>query len=152
MRLRHPGDLSWLPFALVAQPAFDQTRLRKTMPSSFDAFLPKTRFQFPDGAILCVGTISCDDQIHQAVYLSYTPAGAATPAMELELPPKTVEVIIQHLQERANEARYINGEKMLEYPKPSPMKPFRPKAKSPRERKIRKAAEPKEINPPPSNS
>jgi hypothetical protein len=122
------------------------------MPSSFDQFLPKTKFQFPDGAILCVGTISCDDQIHQAVYLSYTAAGAATPGMELELPPKTVEVIIQHLQERANEARYINGEKMLEYPKPLPMKPFRPKAKNARKKKIRKAAEPQENNPPPSNS
>jgi hypothetical protein len=111
------------------------------MPSSLDQFLPKTRFQFPDGAILCVGTIRCDDQIHQAVYLSYAPAGSATPTMELELPPKTVEIIIQHLQERANEARYINGEKMLDYPKPFPVTPFRPKAKTPR-RKAAKASEP----------
>ena len=114
------------------------------MPSSLDQFLPKTRFQFPDGAILCVGTIRCDDRIHQAVYLSYSSSGSSTPSMELELPPKTVEVIIQHLQERANEARYINGEKMLEYPKPFPVKPFRPKAKTPRRRTIKKADEAQE--------
>lgn len=85
--------------------------------------MPKTRFQFPDGGILSIGTLSCDDQIHQAVCLGYTPAGAVAPSMELELPPKTVEVIIQHLQERANEARFVNGEKMLEYPEPCPEKP-----------------------------
>ncbi len=46
--------------------------------------------RFPDGAVLCVGTITRDDQIHQAVYLSYTSAGATAPAMELELPPASV--------------------------------------------------------------
>ena len=121
------------------------------MPNSLDQFLPKTRFQFPDGAIFCVGTIRCDDRIHQAVYLSYTPAGAATPTMELELPPKTAEVIIQHLQERANEARFINGEKMLEYVKPFPMKPFHPKAKTPRRKPIKKAVKPQEDESTPSS-
>lgn len=104
------------------------------MPSSFDPFMPKTRFQFPDGGIFSVGTVSCDDQIHQAIYLSYTPAGSAVPSMELELPPKTVETIIRHLQERANEARFVNGEKMLEYPEPSSAKRSRPNPK-PRRRK-----------------
>ena len=32
--------------------------------------------QFPDGALLSVGTVAGDDQVHQAVYLSYTPAVA----------------------------------------------------------------------------
>jgi hypothetical protein len=105
------------------------------MSSLHDQFMPRTRFQFPEGDLLCAGTVACDDQIHQAVYLSYTPAGSATPTMELELPPKTVEVIIQCLQERANEARFVNGEKMLEYPEPYPIKPLRPKANSPRRRK-----------------
>jgi hypothetical protein len=94
--------------------------------------MPKTRFQFPEGDILAVGTVSCDDQIHQAVYLSYTPAGSTTPSMELELPPKTVEIIIHHLQERANEARFVNGEKMLEYPEPFPYKPSPPAPRRPR--------------------
>jgi hypothetical protein len=111
------------------------------MPSSFDGHMPKTRFQFPDAGILSVGPVSCDDQIHQAVCLSYTPAGADTPSMELELPPKTVEVIIQHLQERANEARFVNGEKMLEYPKPTPVKPPGAKPRRPRQKANKKAVE-----------
>ena len=88
------------------------------MPSSFDRLMPKTRLQFPDASVLSIGTVSCDDQIHQAVYLSYTPADSAAPCMELEIPPKTVEVIIHLLQERANEARFVNGERMLEYREP----------------------------------
>ncbi len=104
------------------------------MPSNFDAYMPRTRFQFPDAGILSVGTVACDDQIHQAVCLSYTPAGSSTPSMELELPTKTVEVIIQHLQERANEARFVNGEKMLDYPKPAPVKPPGAKPTRPRQK------------------
>ncbi len=109
------------------------------MPSSFDPFMPKTRFQFPDGSIFSVGTVSCDDQIHQAGYLSYTPAGSTAPSMELELPPKSIEVIIRHLQERANEARFVNGERMLEYPEPLPAKRSRSNPK-PRRRKGTKKA------------
>ncbi len=111
------------------------------MPSSFDAYMPRTRFQFRDAGVLSIGTVSCEDQIHQAVYLSYTPEGATTPTMELELPPKTVEVIIQHVQERANEARFINGEKMLEYPKPTPVKPPGAKPRRPRQKANKKAVE-----------
>jgi len=76
--------------------------------------------QLPDGAVLSIGTLSCDDQIHQAVYLAYTPAGSSTPSMELELPPKSVEVVIQQLQDHANHARFVNGERILEYPEPYP--------------------------------
>jgi len=43
--------------------------------------------------------------------------------MELALPPKSVEVIIQQLQEHANQARFVNGERMLEYPKPDAVAP-----------------------------
>lgn len=103
--------------------------------------MPKTQFQLRDAGVLMVGTVSCEDQIHQAVYLSYTPQGSTTPTMELELPPKTVEVIIQHLQERANEARFINGEKMLEYPKPTPVKPPGAKPRRPRQKATKKAVE-----------
>jgi hypothetical protein len=110
------------------------------MPSSFDAYMPKTRFQFRDAGILSVGTVSCEDQIHQAVYLSYTPSGSDTPSMELELPPKTVEAIIRHLQERANEARFINGEKMLDYPEPVPVKPPGANPRRPRRKTSKKAA------------
>jgi hypothetical protein len=76
------------------------------MPSSFDRFMPKTQLRFPDGAVLSVGTRSCDDQIHQAVYLAHAPAGSSAPTMELEIPPKSVEVIIRQLQEHANQAAH----------------------------------------------
>jgi len=109
------------------------------MPSSFDAYMPRTRLQFRDAGILSIGTVSCEDQIHQAVSLSYTPEGATAPSMELELPPKSVEVIIQLLQERANEARFVNGEKTLEYPKPAPIKPPGSKPARPRKPDRRKA-------------
>jgi hypothetical protein len=91
--------------------------------SSFDPYLPPTRLQFPDGAILFIGTIRCDDQIHEAVYLGYTRAGSTTPSMELELPPKSAEVVIRKLQECANQARFINGVGVLEYPEPYPARP-----------------------------
>ena len=114
------------------------------MPTILDRFMPRTQFQFPDGSRLCVGTVSCDDQIHQAVYLSFTAAGSVTPSMELELPPKTVEVIIRHLQERANQARFVNGEKMLDYPEPTSAKRPGANQRQPRRRAIRRAtAEPK---------
>jgi hypothetical protein len=93
--------------------------------------------QFPDGAILSVGTIRCDDQIHEAVYLGYTPGGSTTPTMELELPPKSVEVVIRQLQDRANQARFINGEDVFEYPEPFPVRPVRPQAR-PKKRGSRK--------------
>ena len=105
------------------------------MPSAFDQFMPPTRLQLPDGAAMSVGTLSCDDQIHQAVYFAYTPAGSNAPTMELELPPKSVELIIRELQEHANEARFFNGERMLEYPKPYPAVPA---GASQRKRKARR--------------
>jgi len=105
--------------------------------SSFDPYLPPTQLQLPDGAILRIGTIRCDDHIHQAVYLGYTPAGAAKPTMELELPPKSVEVVICQLQDHANQARFINGVDVLEYPKPYPARPLGPRGR-PRKRDPRK--------------
>jgi len=94
--------------------------LPQSMPSAFDPYMPRIRLQFAEAGVLSIGTVSCDDQIHQAVYLAYTPKGCSAPTMELELPPKSVEIIIQQLQDHANQARFINGERMLEYPKPRP--------------------------------
>jgi hypothetical protein len=96
------------------------------MPSAFDPYLPPTRMQFPDGATLSIGTVRCDDQIHEAVYLAFTSAGSLTPSMELVLPPKSVEVVIRQLQERANQARFINGLEILDYSEPHPVRPSRP--------------------------
>jgi hypothetical protein len=85
--------------------------------------MPRTQLQFSDGGVLSIGIVSCDDQIHQAVYLSYTPSDSPTPTMQLELPPKAVEVIIGQLQEHANQARFVNGESLLDYPAPHPAQP-----------------------------
>ena len=106
------------------------------MPSSFDPYLPPTRLQFTDGAILSIGKVRCEDKIHEAVYLGYMPAGSTTPAMEIELPPKSVEVVIRQLQDHANQARFINGVNVLEYPEPYPVRPSRPRAR-PRQRSPR---------------
>jgi hypothetical protein len=94
-----------------------------TMPSSFDRFMPRTQLRFSDGGVLAIGNVSCDDQIQQAVLLSYTPSDSITPTMQLELPPKAVEVIIGQLQEYANQARFVNGEHLLEYPEPHRAQP-----------------------------
>ena len=115
------------------------------MPSAFDRFMPKIQLGFPDGAVLSIGTMSCDDQIHQAVYLAYTHAGASAPSVELQLPPKSAEVIIRQLQEHANHARFINGERILEYPEPYPVAPpgaarRKPKAKRHKKKKAQAAA------------
>lgn len=110
----HPGRLAPVTDHLAGPFKLDPL----TMPSALDQFMPRTRMEFPDGAVLSVGTVSCDDQIHQAVYLSFTPPGSNTPMMELELPPKTVDLIIRQLQEHANQARFVNGARMLEYPEP----------------------------------
>jgi hypothetical protein len=117
------------------------------MPNSFDPYLPPTQLQFPHGAILSIGTIRCDDQIHEAVYLGYTPAGSTKPTMELELPPKSVEVVIRHLQDRANQARFINGVDVLEYTEPRPVRPSRGRAR-PRQRGIRKKPAGQQVAPP----
>jgi len=120
------------------------------MPSSFDPYLPPTRLQFPHGAVLSIGTVRCDDRIHEAVYLGYTPAGSTTPTMELELPPKSVEVVIRQLQDRANQARFINGVDLLEYPEPYPVRPSRPRARVQR-RALRKKKTGQQVAPPNDN-
>ena len=102
------------------------------MPTSFDRFMPRTQLQFSDGGVLSIGIVSCDDQIHQAVHLSYTPSDSTTPTMQLELPPKAVEVIIGQLQDHANQARFVNGEHLLDYPAPHPAQPPSASRKSPK--------------------
>ncbi|MBP7950141.1 MAG: hypothetical protein KA004_10825 [Verrucomicrobiales bacterium] len=57
------------------------------------------------------------------LYLSYAPSGSTTLTMELELPPNTVDAIIRELQEHANQARFVNGARLLEYPEPYPVPP-----------------------------
>lgn len=109
--------------------------------------MPKTQMRLPEGSILAIGTIACDDKIHQDVYVSYTRAGEAKPCLELSLPPKSIDVIIHYLQKRANDARFVNGEEMLEYPEPVPAEPLRKKLKQPRGKGSQKAAKPPDGQP-----
>ena len=92
------------------------------MPSPLDRFMPCTRFALPDGSLLTVSTITRDDQVGKDVYISHIEPSSPEPVFQLVLPPHSVDAIIHALQERANEARFVNGEPMLEYPEPVPVK------------------------------
>ena len=82
--------------------------------ATLDDFAPKTRFQFPDGAFLVVGTKRDDDDpVNYGVHLVYEPEQNSEPEMSLLLPPHSVDMLIGVLQERANEARYTMGKKWL---------------------------------------
>mgnify|MGYP001593188571 FL=1 len=84
---------------------------------TLDDFAPRTRFQFPDGALLVVGTKRDDDDpLRYGVHLVYNSGQNAEPEMNILLPPHSIDVLIPILQERANEARYIMGGKMVDYP------------------------------------
>jgi len=112
---------------------------------TLDDFAPRTRFQFPDGALLVVGTKRDDDDpLRYGVQLAYNSGRNAEPEMNILLPPHSIDVLIPILQERANEARYIMGGKMVDYPPmPQIMKPKRKKAaKKASEVTARKLAEP----------
>jgi hypothetical protein len=76
----------------------------------------KTRLQFPDGAILAVGTKQDnDDPTHYGVHLVFTSGINSEPEMNILLPPHSIDVLIHILQEHANEARFIMGHKMVDY-------------------------------------
>lgn len=84
---------------------------------TLDDSAPKTRFEFPDGALLVIGTRRDDDDpISYAVHLVYASGQNPEPEMNLLIPPHSIDMLISVLQERANEARYIMGQKMVEYP------------------------------------
>ena len=93
---------------------------------SIDDYLPKTRLEFPDGAILTLGT-RCDDDdvVRYGVHLVYALTPDSEPGMNILLPPHSIDVLIPVLQDLANQARFIMGQKMVEYP---PM----PKARKPK--------------------
>jgi hypothetical protein len=77
---------------------------------------PKTRLQFPDGAILAVGTKQDnDDPAYYGVHLVFTSDINSEPEMNILLPPHSIDVLIHILQEHANNARFIMGHKMVDY-------------------------------------
>jgi hypothetical protein len=78
---------------------------------------PKTRLKLPDGAMLTVGTKQDnDDPAQYGVQLLFTSATSSEPEMNILLPPHSIDVLIHVLQEHANEARFIMGHKMVDYP------------------------------------
>ncbi len=101
------------------------------MPSPLDRFAPCSRFALPDGSVLTIGTITGDDDITKDVFISHEDPSEPDSALQLTFPPKSVDLLIRALQERANEARFVNGEPMMEYPEPM-MAKRNPKGKTQR--------------------
>jgi hypothetical protein len=99
---------------------------------TMDDYTPKMRFQFPDGSILTLGT-RCDedDPLLYGVQIAYASGGTPEPEMNILLPPHSVDVMIPVLEDMANQARYIMGQKTVEYPPRPPVK--KPKRKQPAE-------------------
>lgn len=104
------------------------------MASPLDRFSPCSRFALPDGTVLTIGTVTRDDHIGKDVLIAHEDPSQPDPLLQLLLPPKSVDVVIQALQERANEARFVNGETMLEYPEPIRPRPKQKDKKSPRKK------------------
>ena len=92
----------------------------------------KTRLQFPDGAMLVVGTKQDnDDPAHYGVHLVFTSDTSSEAEMNILLPPHSIDVLIHILQEHANEARFIMGHEMVDYP---------PKLESKKKKKLSSAS------------
>jgi hypothetical protein len=97
--------------------------------STSDDYLPKTRLQFADGATLIAGMKwDDDDPLYHGVNLIFDSGRNAEPEVNILLPPHSIDILIRVLQERANEARYIMGQNMVEYPR-LPEKKIRKKKK-----------------------
>ena len=94
-----------------------------------DDITPKTQLQFPSGAVLTVGTRRDDDDpLRYDVNLVFAPGASSELGMNILLPPHSVDALIQVLQDLANQARYIMGHEMVEYPPvPRTRKRQRPK-------------------------
>ena len=105
------------------------------MASPLDRFAPSSRFAFPDGSVLTIGTVTRDDHITKDVLISHEDPSAPESALHILLPVSSVDHVIRALQERANEARFVNGETMLEYPEPIRDSPKPKRRRKPKTRK-----------------
>ena len=84
---------------------------------TLDDFAPKMRFQFPDGAILTIGTKRDDDDaLLYGVHLVFSSGKSPEPEMNILLPPHSVDIMIPVLEDMANQARFIMGSKTVDYP------------------------------------
>jgi hypothetical protein len=78
---------------------------------------PKTRFEFPDGTSLVVAVKPVEDgSLQYGVNLIYNSGMNSKSEINLWLPPHSIDVLVPVLQESANEARFIMGHEMLDYP------------------------------------
>ena len=107
------------------------------MPQRLDQFLPKTTFQLPDGSVFALGSIWDPDTLRQLVLIQFTGAGAPEPSIEFAISPASADMMIEALQKHANEARFISGQTMADYPVLAP----RPGVKRPGRRSSRKSPE-----------
>lgn len=83
---------------------------------SLDDAESKTRLQFPDGALLVVGTKQDKNEPTRfGVNLVFSSDINSQPEMNILLPAHSVDVLIHVLQEHANMARFIMGHKMVDY-------------------------------------
>ena len=84
---------------------------------TLDDLAPKTRLDFPDGASLLVGTRRNDDDATlYAVHVIYDSGQTREPEMEILLPTPSIDILISVLQDAANQARFIMGQKRVDYP------------------------------------
>ena len=66
--------------------------------------------------MLIVGTKQDnDDPTQYGVHLAFTSGTSSEPEMDILMPPHSIDVLIHVLQEHANEARFIMGNKMVDY-------------------------------------
>jgi len=99
---------------------------------SLDDLMPKVQFQFPDGSLLTMGTRSDPDSFAFGVQIIYESGSWPEPEMNILLPPHSIDEMIPVLEEMANQARYLMGQKLVDYPP-------RPEKKPARKRTARKA-------------
>jgi hypothetical protein len=101
----------------------------KIMQPTLDDFTPKTRLQFPDGSILTVGTRRDDDDpLHYGVHLLYATGRSPEPEMSILLPPHAIDMLIEVMEDFANQARFVMGHQVVDYPpRPQEKKPKRKK-------------------------
>jgi hypothetical protein len=81
-----------------------------------------TNLKLCDGDILSVGIIANEDNDRRDIHITYTPMSSHIPTVEFALSASAVDILIELLQEKANEVRFINGEKLIDYPKPKLLK------------------------------
>jgi hypothetical protein len=94
------------------------------MPKSIDDYLPKTRFQLPEGDCFVIGTMWDQETCRQLVLFQYVSPNSPAPVVEFAVSAASADAIIAVLQDSANQARYINGQRTCVYPPPIPEKPM----------------------------